>query len=518
MEFKRSIGALGLLFAGIGSILGSGWLFGPLYAAQIAGPSAIISWILGACLMIFIALTFAELGSAFPVAGGIVQYAHKSYGALVSFITGWMVWISSVSVAPIESLAMIQYAANYIPSLVQKEDTTTVLTDKGILAAALVMLLMCALNYYGAKFFSRSNSIITSLKLIVPTATILLLFTISFHSSNFHAPANGGFAPFGWHGILAALPLGGVIYSFIGSNTILQLAAETKNPQRNIPMALISSIFFCMLLYVSLQIVFIGALSPSNLLDGWHKLQFVGDSGPFAGIISALGIGWFVIIIYADAVISPFGTGLIFTTSAARVSYSLSDIGFFPNFLHKLSKRGVPLRGMLVNYLAGLVLLLPFPAWQKMASFIISCFITSCIIGPVALIALRHTHPHHTRPFRLPCANFFGIIAFYICNLLIYWTGWHTVSKMMIAMLIGCVLFIFFSFRKSRKYFWHAWKYAWWVAPYFSGMAVISFYGSFGHGRNKLPFGDDFAAIGLLTLVIFYITIQLSKRKSISQH
>ncbi|MFX8840765.1 amino acid permease, partial [Acinetobacter baumannii] len=90
--------------AGVGSVIGSGWLFGPLYAAQIAGPAAVISWILGGLLMIVIALTFAELGSAFPVAGGMVQYAQYSHGPLVSFITGWMVWISSVTVAPVETI------------------------------------------------------------------------------------------------------------------------------------------------------------------------------------------------------------------------------------------------------------------------------------------------------------------------------------------------------------------------------------------------------------------------------
>ncbi|MEO8964655.1 MAG: amino acid permease, partial [Gammaproteobacteria bacterium] len=78
MTFKRSIGPIGLLFAGISSVIGSGWLFGPLYAAQIAGPAAAISWILGGVLMIVIALTFAELGSTFPVAGGMIQFAQYS--------------------------------------------------------------------------------------------------------------------------------------------------------------------------------------------------------------------------------------------------------------------------------------------------------------------------------------------------------------------------------------------------------------------------------------------------------
>src|SRR5690242_5872305 len=147
MKFIRSIGTFSLLFAGIGSVIGSGWLFGPLYGAQIAGPGAILSWVIGGLLMIIIALTFAELGTAFPVAGGMVQYAQYSHGPLVSFMTGWMVWISSVAVAPVEALAILQYSANYIPNLVTKINNTTVLTGTGILAGAAIMLVMCLLNY-----------------------------------------------------------------------------------------------------------------------------------------------------------------------------------------------------------------------------------------------------------------------------------------------------------------------------------------------------------------------------------
>lgn len=195
MKFIRTISPIGLLFAGIGSVIGSGWLFGPLYAAQIAGPAAILSWVIGGMLMIIIALTFAELGSAFPVAGGMIQFAQFSHGSLVSFMIGWMVWISSVTVAPVETIGLLQYVANYIPGLMLSTEGTHVLTHVGMLVAAMIMFIMCILNYFGAQFFSRSNSIITAIKLIVPILTIILLITFSFHGSNFHHASSGGFAP-----------------------------------------------------------------------------------------------------------------------------------------------------------------------------------------------------------------------------------------------------------------------------------------------------------------------------------
>jgi amino acid transporter len=515
MKFLRTISPIGLLFAGIGSVIGSGWLFGPLYAAQVAGPAAVLSWVIGGLLMIVIALTFAELGSAFPVAGGMIQFAEFSHGSLVSFMIGWMVWISSMAVAPVETIGLLQYIANYIPGLMISVKGTHVLTSMGIFIAADIMFLMCALNYFGAQFFSRSNSVITAIKLIVPLLTIVLLMSMSFHMSNFQSTAHGGFTPYGWHGILAALPLGGVIYSFIGSNTVLQLAGETKNPQRSIPLALIGSMVFCIVLYAFLQIAFIGALPFTAFADGWNQLHYAGDTGPFSGIMTAIGLGWFVMIIYADALISPFGTGFVFTASTARVSYGLSKIGFLPSALAALTKNGVPLRCIVLNFFVGLLLFLPFPGWQKLVSFIISCFIISYIIGPIALIGLRKSQPHVHRPFFLPFGTSIALTAFYICNLLIFWTGWQTVFKMMIALSIGILFYILYCLRNKsnvEKKDWHA---IIWAAPYFILITLISYLGSFGGGRNIIPFGIDFIVIALLTAGIFYLVSKTSYKQMI---
>lgn len=507
MNFQRTIGPTGLLLAGIGSVIGSGWLFGPLYTAQIAGPAAIISWIIGGILMIMIAFTFAELGSTFPVAGGMIQFAQYSHGPFISFLIGWMVWISSLAIAPVETLGLIQYISNYVPGLVTTEH---VLTFLGIVAASFVMLIMCVLNYYGAQFFSRSNIFITSIKLIVPILTALLLISISFHPTNFVASNSGGFMPYGWHSVFAALPLGGVIYSLIGSNTILQLAGETKNPKRTIPLALIGSMLLCTLLYVLLQIAFIGAMSPSAIANGWSKIHYAGDNGPFAGIMAALGFSWFIIVIYADAIISPFGTGFIFTASTARVGYGLSQIGFMPAAFGKLSKKGVPFRYILINFCLGFLLFLPFPAWQKLAGFIISCFIFSYIIGPIALVALRKIKPDVPRPFLLPYANTMSLLAFYICNLLIFWTGWNTVSRMMLVLSIGFIFFLIYCFR-YKKSFKKELVSALWAIPYCIALSVISYLSTFSGGKNIIPFGIDFIVIGLMSLIIFYLIIRLSK-------
>src|SRR5207253_1634819 len=98
---------------GLGSIIGSGWLFGAWKAAKIAGPAAICAWVIGAVVILMIALTYAELGAMFPESGGMVRYARYSHGALVGFISGWANWIAIVSVIPIEAEASVQYMGSW---------------------------------------------------------------------------------------------------------------------------------------------------------------------------------------------------------------------------------------------------------------------------------------------------------------------------------------------------------------------------------------------------------------------
>ena len=88
------------MFTGLGSIIGSGWLFGAWRAAQLAGPGAVYAWIIGAVIIMFVAFTYAELGAMFPESGGAVRYGHYSHGSLVGFVAGWAAWIAIVSVIP----------------------------------------------------------------------------------------------------------------------------------------------------------------------------------------------------------------------------------------------------------------------------------------------------------------------------------------------------------------------------------------------------------------------------------
>ena len=214
MALKRNIKPISLLFVSISSIVGSGWLFSPYYAAQAAGPAAIYSWLIGFVMIFFIALPFAEMASNYPVAGGIVHFARMSHGSKQSFLVGWANWLAFVAVAPIEVQASIQYSSHFFPWLIH--DTAAgnpALSGLGYVAAAVLMLIFSVINLYGIKFTTRLNNVIALWKIIVPILILLILFTFQFHLSNF---SKGSFMPEGFKGVLMAVSTGGVAFSFIG--------------------------------------------------------------------------------------------------------------------------------------------------------------------------------------------------------------------------------------------------------------------------------------------------------------
>jgi amino acid transporter len=147
MKLKRDINTLGILFASVSAIIGSGWLFGSLYAAQMAGPAAIFSWIIGGVAIIFIAFCFAELACLFPIAGGIGVFPLFSHGRSVSFAISWLSWLAFILISPIEVQAVVQYAANYFPILVQNINHTQQLTPIGLSIAFTLLLPTSALKF-----------------------------------------------------------------------------------------------------------------------------------------------------------------------------------------------------------------------------------------------------------------------------------------------------------------------------------------------------------------------------------
>src|SRR4051812_18782824 len=289
-NLKRHIGVVGLLFASVGSIIGSGWLFGALNASREAGPAAVISWALGAVMILMIALVYAELGVMFPLSGGVVRYPHLAFGSLASFSAGWITWIGASTTAPIEVLAALQYATKYAPFTTEQTvggQTVHTLTGLGYASAVALMAVFVVINYFGIRWFARINNALVTWKLFIIVLVVVAFFLAAFHGSNF---SSHGFKPQGWHGVFSAIATSGIVFSYLGFRQGVELAGETDNPKRNVPLAVVGSVLIAGILYVALQVAFLGAVSPGDLTKGWASLTFANDFGPLAGIAQIIGL------------------------------------------------------------------------------------------------------------------------------------------------------------------------------------------------------------------------------------
>lgn len=299
MPLTRRLTPFGMLLLSLNGMIGSAWLFAPLYAAKISGSLSLIAWILGGFATILVALTFAELSTFLPVAGGTTRFSQLSHGTLTGFIISWVSWLSCVTMPPIEVQAVLQYSANFFPSLTHLVNGVHQLTYWGMGWATLTMMALCILNIASFKGLVRFNFIVFTFKLLVIILVIFLLIHVRFYPQNFKDVTHF-VQPHNWHAILTAVAAGGIIFAFTGFKHGVEMAGETKNSQIAIPLAIVGSLFICLLLYLGLQIAFIGSITPNDLLKGWENLTFTGDAGPFAGLAVLVGLGFLAKLLYVD--------------------------------------------------------------------------------------------------------------------------------------------------------------------------------------------------------------------------
>jgi amino acid transporter len=505
MGLRREIGFIGLLWASGGSIIGSGWLFGAQGALAAAGPAAVISWAIGGIAIMLLALVHAELGAMYPVAGGTARFPHIAFGGAAGASFGWFSWLQAVTVAPIEVMAVIQYAQHYsfAASWEKLSGGQHVLTGAGIVAAIVLMAVFTTVNFLGVRKLANTNSAATWWKVGVPVLTIIVLAATHFHSHNFTA-ANG-FSPYGTHGILAAVSTSGIIFALLGFEQADQLAGESANPKRDIPRAVIGAITIGVIIYMLLQVAFLAALPAAQIHGTWANAGYTKFSGPFAQLATLVGLGWLAAILYIDAVISPAGTGLIYTTASSRVSYGLSRNGYVPSVYERTDDRGIPWVGLITAFVVGCICFLPFPSWKSLVGLITSASVLMYAGAPLALGALRSRLPEVERPYRLPSAPVLAPLAFVVANLLILWSGWTTDYKLGIAILIGYVILAgnrIFKLNATAPLL--DLRSAGWLPVYLVGMGLIVYLSDFGPLAHPwFPLWWDMVAVAVFSLAIY---------------
>lgn len=497
-KLRKQLSLMDLTFVGLGSIIGSGWLFASAKVASTAGPGGTLSWVIGAVAVILLGLVYAELGGSIPRAGGSVRYPLYSHGPLIGYLMGFASLIAFSSVAGIEVEAARQYATAWWPQLSQPSGNPTVL---GWFIQLLLLAIFFAINYFGVKLFGKTNTIITAFKFIVPCITIITLLT-QFKGVNF---SSHGFAPFGFSGIEAAVSTSGIIFAYLGFQQSVGFASEARRPQRDVPWAIILAVVLSAALYELLQIAFLGAVPADKLTQGWAPVHNEFKL-PFHDIAVVLGFAWLGWLILFDAVISPSGTANIYLSATTRVIFGWArNRTFFRVFASVDEKTGVPHASLWLAFFMAVFWTLPFPSWGAMVNVVSAATVVTYVVGPISAHAFRRTAPDLDRPFKLKGMSIISPLSFIVASLIVYWTGWSTDSWLLGSMLVMFILYVIFQrfVPKEAVSFGEQLRASWWLVVYYAVMIVISYLGTFG-GINAIPAPWDQIIVVVVSLALYY--------------
>ncbi|WP_119344853.1 APC family permease [Facilibium subflavum] len=444
MKQQTGPGLFSAIALSVGTMMGSGWLFASYYASKAAGGASIFSWIIGAASVLIMALLLAEIAIKHPVNGLFTRLISLSHNQHFGFVTGISNWLLGLIVIPSEAIATTQYLASIYKPMTHYIFSNDQLTIWGITIVGLLMLLYTIINYWGIRFFAKINNSITTLKIIIPLATAIIMIIAAFHSSNFTAEKNS-FIPFGTSSIFSAIVSCGIFYSFFGFQTAASFTAELKNPKRNVPIALVCSVLIVLGIYLLLQIAFIGALPPHMLSGGWQGLNF---ESPLAQLAGLLGLNALAVILYADALVSPSGTGLIYMGASTRMLNEMGKNHQVPKVFAQVNTQiGMSRVSLIFTFICSFVLILFFKNWQLIASLTTTFILISCIALPVAHAKLS-ANKKDPLPIRyLPFSGLFTFVIFLFLGYLLMISG--TVN-LAVALILHLGFFIMYGIMHQR--------------------------------------------------------------------
>lgn len=516
-SLKRGFSLQDAALFGIGGAVGSGILFAAAGGTAYAGPAVILSWVIAAIMITIVTIPFAEFSSMAPRGGISARIGYYSFGTYGGFIGGWALFLWAVMIPPIEAVAVATYASYWVPQLT----TATFLTPLGILVSILITVFFVLLNLAGIKGFGKFNTILTWIKVGTVVFLIIIVPLVLFHSGNFTTPSfilpkNG------LSGLFIAIPATGILFSFGGYRQVADMAGEIKNPKRNLPLAIGITIIVQSVLYILMAIVIVGAVD-------WNALGFhAGDWSSVANLGSPLAdlmragstvapgfggplLAGLVVLALVFAVFSPLGTFGVFLTGASRIIFGFTKENALPQKLGSTNKKGVPIYAIVLVAVVGDLFLIPLHSWYSLVDFVVVAAVVNFSIVAASVPIIRKTYPNLQRPFKVPFATAWSLLAFVIATMLIYWATYPVTLYALGATLAGSIVFIY----QGTKTKWHQVniKGSIWIPVYIIGMIILSWAGSsLTGGKNYLPFPYD-ALVVIVYAIVFWIISQVTASK-----
>lgn len=496
----KTTGVLSATAIGVTSIIGSGWLFACYYTAQLAGSMSILAWIIGALFALVLALMLAEISTLFPVRGLMARLLSLSHNKDMGFVIAASNWLGVILVIPSEAQATVQYLSHISESFQKHIMSNGSLNAEGMLIVLALIVIYGLVNYWGIKILTKVTNIISIFKIFVPLITACILFYVSFNPHNFTSYHNT-WAPYGILPAFTAVVTGGIFYSFFGFGAITTFASEIKNPQRNLPIALILCIAICLVIYLMLQIAFIGATPAAMVAKGWHNINF---SSPLVELVLLFNLNFWAVVLYLDAALSPSGTAIAYVGSAGRILTGMSRDKQMPNFFASMHEKfNISRRSLVVSLISCFIIVLFFRSWQAIVIVISALQLLTCAAVPVALVKFRETKANETRSFKLMFGKTLSALIFILVTYLMIQAG----SKALIfALILHAILFVFYissqykaNLGKSIRAFVSSWS----IFFYLAVILVMSFINE----KYKPESLVDFGIFIIISLVMYYFML-----------
>ena len=437
---KKTLGALDLTFLGVGAIIGTGIFVLTGTGAVQAGPALMMSFILAAIACGLAALAYAEFSSTIPVAGSIYTYSYATLGELAAWVIGWDLMLEYGLATSAVSVGWSGYLQSLLSGFGVGLPTVFTAAPGAVpgqftlfnLPAFLVMMAITALLSIGIKESARVNNVMVAIKV----AVVLMVIGVGvFHVT----PANWHpFMPNGWNGVFGAAAV--MFFAFIGFDSVSSAAEEVKNPKRDLPIGIISSLAVCAVLYVAVAAVVTGIVPAA---------QFANISHPVSYALQVAGQTWVAGFIDLGAVLGMLTVILVMSYGQTRIIYAMSRDGLLPARLSKVHpKFGTPFfTTWLVGLFFGLIgALVPL---NVLAELINIGTLAAFSMVSIAVLILRRTHPDLPRAFRCPGVPVVPVLAVAACLFLML--NLQAVTWIAFAAWLAIGLAIYFSYSR-----WHS--------------------------------------------------------------
>ncbi|MGQ9755560.1 MAG: amino acid permease [Desulfotomaculales bacterium] len=432
----RVLGTVDLVALGIGAIIGTGiFVLTGVAAAQYAGPSLVVSFIVSGLAAGLAALVYAELAPTIPVAGSAYTYTYAALGEFVAWVVGWNLMLEYMVASGAVAIGWGSYFTDLLASLgvLLPKTVTNAPGAGGIinLPAVLVSLLITLLVIRGTKQSASINKLAVTAKL-----GVIVFFIIV--GGRFINPENWTpFLPFGVAGIFHGAAI--IFFAYIGFDAVATAAEETRRPQRDLPLGIIGSLSIATVLYILVTLVLTG-LVPYTALN---------TASPVASALLAAGVRGAGGIVSLGAIAGITSVLLVMIYAQSRVFFAMARDGLLPPVFTRIHARyktpyvTVVVTGAVVVLTAGF---LPIEMVAQLANI---GTLTAFVITSAGVLILRRTRPDIPRPFKVPGAPVTPILAVAFCVYLMFNLPSITWVRFAVWMSLGLLVYFLYSYRHS---------------------------------------------------------------------